>query len=737
MKRFFAIAVAVLLTAALIPFSVTAADAVEVFAPVGFEDGTVMGFTNRASENDPEETRDKSVVEATKEEAHNGEYSLKITERTKEWNGTMLHIEQYVEPNAEYDFTVWVKSPSPAAVEFHLSTQGGASGPYSYIANATKTADDGWFKMSGSFTMGADESWRGVYVETVGSLTDFYIDDLTIIKSGGVSPDLTLKPLKEVYASDFVLGAAATATQVDNTDIIEFIKHHYSIITFGNEMKPNLISTAKDQYDFTAADKMLETLTAAGLKIHAHTLVWHQQSPDWLNVGLTRAEAKANLEKYISTVAGHFKGKVVSWDVVNEAVDDATSKLRTNAPWYVAYANGATGDESGEDYIYDAFKFARAADPDAILYYNEYNMDNAAKADGVLAVVKAVNDKWKAEGGTGLLVQGIGLQAHDKLLTNASDEAATIEKIIAAGMEFSITELDVETSTDEAGIPEIEEQAQAVKYAELFQVYRKYGEHAGRITIWGLGDNMDAGWLYNKHALPFNKDLTAKTAYTALLDPDKFLLDASRPSTTKLANVKFGTPVIDGDIDAVWKWDATTDDDKPLDINTMLQAWDVQSGKFKLLWDQDNLYVLATARNAEDNPLAGIEFFIDEGGEKSETYDANDRWFRVGMDGTLTGSDTTGVEAKVKQDGKDYTVELKIPFQKKDHAGADVLGFDARVTAAIGDAVQGRSVWNDTTGKSEESAAYLGEAMLYATIAPVNPGIVFVAAHALNKVEGV
>ncbi|GHU87767.1 hypothetical protein FACS1894202_02650 [Clostridia bacterium] len=721
MKRILSFALAAVLSVSLLPFTFhTTALAAETLAPMGFEDGTDMGWANRSSENDPEESRDKTIVTPTDEiPAHSGTYSLKATNRLKNWNGPQLHIEPYIDADTEYDFTIWVHAVSETPSNFRFSVQTGSTGPYNNIDQQEKSAADGWFKMSGSFRFG-DNTFATVYVENDFATAEYYIDDFVMVKGGAVAPDYTLPALKDVYKDYFLIGTAVSANDMKG-EYFDFIKYHFNTITTGNAMKPESLSKAKDTYDYTEADAIYAAARDAGMLLHGHTLAWHQQSAEWLNApGTTRAEAETNLKNYITAVATHFKGELTSWDVLNEAIDDGSNSLRTNVNWYTAYANGAGNGQGGSDYVYDAFKFARETDPDVILYYNDYNLDYAAKADAVVALVKSVNDRWIAEGNTGLLIQGVGMQGHYTAQTSASNVETSIKKFIELGVELSITELDVTTAATDGKITDAGEKAQAVTYAQLFQVFRKYAEHITRVTIWGIDDA--SSWRASQAPLLFNKDLTAKAAYSAVIDPDKYLAETSKPNTTKLANVKGGTPAIDGDIDAVWEWDATTQDDAPIAIASMLQAWDVPTGSFKLLWDADNLYVLAQVRAPIADDLNGIEVFLDEGGEKSDTYDANDRWYSVNTSNTLTSSGSLdGVESAVKVDGGKYNVELKIPFQNKEHKGADILGFDIRVTNAGGGAVQGRAVFNDTTGMSESSTAYLGEAMLFGKIDIATP----------------
>lgn len=217
--------------------------------------------------------------------------------------------------------------------------------------------------------------------------------------------DLSLPSLANTYKDDFMIGNVMNPNQTTDDELTAMFKHQYNLVTAENDMKPQYLSSAKGVYNFANADTLVNWAKAKNIKVHGHTLVWHSQSAPWLTTGedgkpLTRTAAKANMEEYIHKVAGHFKGKVISWDVVNEAFDGGTgiptdwkSVLRKNSPWYIAYENGADKKkgESGADYIYDAFVFARLADPGATLYYNDYNETDAWKREAMALMAEDLN----------------------------------------------------------------------------------------------------------------------------------------------------------------------------------------------------------------------------------------------------------------------------------------------------------------------------------------------------------
>jgi len=347
--------------------------------------------------------------------------------------------------------------------------------------------------------------------------------------------DLTLPSLAAIYGDHFMVGGCFGADKISGARG-ELFFHHYNAMTAENAMKPESLYTQDRALDFSAIDALLEQISGYGNTLHGHTLVWHQQTPIWMTQyedgsPITRAQARQNMAEHIDAVAGHFAGKVYSWDVINEAIEDSIANpsdwkaaLR-KTPWYKAFANGAPG-ENGHDYVDFAFRQARAADPGAILYYNDYNLNNARKAQAVAAMVGEINGAWLAEGNIRLLIEGVGMQGHYNLGTRAADVEASIKLFADLGVKLSISELDVNAKP---GGP-TQMLLQAMKYAELFVVFKAHSHVIERVSFWGLDDG--TSWLNlpqfggpNADPLPFASDLSAKLAYYAVADPEGFLLE--------------------------------------------------------------------------------------------------------------------------------------------------------------------------------------------------------------------
>jgi endo-1,4-beta-xylanase len=535
MKRTISVltAIAFLLPAA--PAAVFA-DAPAEMRVVGFENGTTMGFEGRGG---------VEILTVTSDEAYSGNRSLLVTGRSMPWHGPALDVTFFVEPGVTYVVSAWVKAKSPDRSDFRLSTQVGVidtdNVSFYNIDRKTVSRADGWVQLTGRHIYPAAEMVT-IYIENDTPDAEFYIDDVTFfpLTGGGWRASILLPSLHERYAGHFLLGSAFSASDLLG-DRFELVQRHFNALTAGNAMKPNALGGgARGDFMFESADRMVETiLGAGGISMVGHTLVWHSQSAAWLNpAGTTRALAKEHLEEYITAVAGHFAGRVIAWDVVNEAFRDGVGNLpfgwrgglRSDAPWFIAYANGAdeAAGEHGGDYIYDAFVFARLADPGAVLYYNDFNEESQGKREAIAQMTEEFNERWLGDprntNPDRLLIEGLGLQAHywtDHL--NPQDVEDTIIRWIETGAEISVTELDIPAGSWRGykELDEEEERKQARLYAELFLIYMKYSEHIARVSIWGIDD--DTSWRRQGSPLLFDGDGNAKFAFYAVLDPDGYL----------------------------------------------------------------------------------------------------------------------------------------------------------------------------------------------------------------------
>lgn len=340
--------------------------------------------------------------------------------------------------------------------------------------------------------------------------------------------------LKDTFKGDFVVGAALNAAQIDGRDKRgdALIEQQFSSISPENALKWESVHPQPEIYDFRLPDMYVAYGQEHHMFVVGHTLVWHNQTPAWVfhdakgNL-LSRDALLERLQDHIRTVVGRYKGKIQSWDVVNEALNE-DGTLRQSL-WYKII---------GPDYIEKAFEYAHEADPQAMLMYNDYNLENEAKRNGAIALIK----KLKAEG---VPVSCIGIQGHINLTwPTAQQEDDTLTALGALGLKLAITELDIDVLPAAGhqptanvnlkieqdpklnpyvkGLPAEVEKQLANRYADLFRVFLKHRGELMRVTFWGVTDanSWRNDWPVRgrtSYPLLFNRDGRPKPAFDAVL----------------------------------------------------------------------------------------------------------------------------------------------------------------------------------------------------------------------------
>ncbi|AZK45370.1 endo-1,4-beta-xylanase [Paenibacillus lentus] len=684
------------------------------FTPITFEDQKSGGFEGRAT---------TETLTVTNEANHttDGSYALKVEDRSDTWHGPSLRVEQYIDKGSEYKITAWVKLIDPANSQIQLSTQIGNGGSASYVTLADKTinASDDWVKLEGIYRYNSISSeYITIYIESPHATASFYIDDISFEKLSSEPTEIEkdLPPIKQVYQDKFLIGNAISAEDLEGIRL-ELLSMHHNIATAGNAMKPDALQPEKGNFTFDAADRMVNKVLDEGLQMHGHVLVWHQQTKDWMhtdivnNVPLSREEALNNMKTHIRTVVEHFGERVISWDVVNEAMADNPpnptdwKEALRKSPWYQAI---------GPDFVEQAFLATREVLDekgwDIELYYNDYNDDNHNKAEAIYRMVKEINENYAKTHPGKLLIDGVGMQGHYSVNTNPTNVELSLKKFISLGVEVSITELDIQAGSDYQLSDKLAD-AQGYLYAQLFKMYKEHADHIARVTFWGLDDG--SSWRASSNPLLFNKKLLAKPAYYAVIDPDKFIAEHEPEySEAKRSTAAFATPVIDGSMDAVWNNTAS------MPINQYQMAWQGASGVAKALWDDKNLYVLIQVSDAQldkssDNAWEqdSVEVFLDENNARTSFYQGDDGQYRINFDNETSFNPPTiaeGFESATQVSGSNYTVEMKIPFKSITPTNNLLIGFDAQINDAKDGARQSVAAWNDTTGNGYQDTSIFG-----------------------------
>ena len=332
----------------------------------------------------------------------------------------------------------------------------------------------------------------------------------------------SLKSLKEVYAGKFLIGAAADLRGYSDAELAN-IKMQYDILTPENCMKPQPTHPSEDTYNFTTSDAMVDWCQQNGLKVWGHTLVWHGQTGRWFFLGpdsqpATRELAMERLKKHISTIVGRYKGRVLGWDVVNEAIADSGAGETENLRKYSWYKT------IGPDVLTMAFKWAHKADPNAELNYNDYNIEQGAVENkGKHASSMILLKRLIAEGAP---ITGVGIQGHWYLEVNLDDVEKAITDYASLGLKVSISELDVTATGSNSGafgvrggdrtIPKENYLKQAEVYKKLFEIFKRHADVIDRVTFWGISDTRS--WRRGQDALLFDGQLQPKPAFKAVIE---------------------------------------------------------------------------------------------------------------------------------------------------------------------------------------------------------------------------
>jgi len=339
--------------------------------------------------------------------------------------------------------------------------------------------------------------------------------------------------LRQKFANQFLVGVAVDGNPAQEYTRAEreLIRDQFGALTPANCMKMIALQPEEGRFDFQLADAFVGFAQANGLKACGHCLVWakDERTPAWLFKAGTNVVSRdlllRRMQAHIEAVAGRYRGKVISWDVVNEALDDGNEDIRASK-WFSVL---------GEDFITKAFEFAHAADPEAVLVYNDYNTELPGKRAKLLRLLRHLQDQKTP-------IHAVGIQGHwelDAVPYEGIEE--TITAIQHLGLKVMITEMDIDVIPrsrwwaeggkyrDELarfnpytnGCPADVLQRQAEQYRKLFSIFRRHADTIARITFWDLHDGRS--WLNHfpwervNYPLHFDRNAKPKPAFGAVL----------------------------------------------------------------------------------------------------------------------------------------------------------------------------------------------------------------------------
>lgn len=336
--------------------------------------------------------------------------------------------------------------------------------------------------------------------------------------------------LKDAYDGYFTVGVAVNQRNVSDSTQIELIKKEFNSITAENDMKPGELHPAEGVWNWERGDKIADFCRKNGIKLRGHCLVWHSQFCDWMfndknGKPLSKEVFYSRLRDHIHQVVNRYKDVVYAWDVVNEAMSDAGRGWRGHEP--NPYRESKLYKLCGDEFIAKAFEYAHEADPDAILFYNDYNAATPIKRDRIYNMVKKMQD-------AGVPITGIGMQGHYNIYGPSEEDVdSALTKYSELVDHIHITELDIRCNEEMGGqlrfsrgennaIPPYIATLHEDQFARIFRVFRKHKDVIDNVTMWNLSDA--DSWLgVNNHPLLFDENLKPKKAYYAVKNFDEKL----------------------------------------------------------------------------------------------------------------------------------------------------------------------------------------------------------------------
>ena len=455
--------------------------------------------------------------------------ALRIVGRNANWNSPGRVF--LLTPGYTYELSVQVRQSDVDSADFMISVAHSLDGVESSenLAHGT-VPKNSWVTLEGAYTAGYFDQFV-LCVETINA-PDISFDirffrirapegTPSVLEEEEVKETSKLPSLMEVYADKFMFGSAVPQYAFSNTKLTDLIKAQFNILTPENELKPDAVLdvaaskklAAEDEtavaVHFTSAKKLLDFAKENGIKVHGHVLVWHSQTPEaFFHEGydtekplVSREIMLGRMENYIRLVMEYmeenYPGIIVSWDVVNEAIDDVTNKLR-NSNWTKTV---------GEDFVARAFEYARKyASEGILLYYNDYNTAYIGKLNGIYQLL----GELIAEDN----IDGYGFQMHHSVSEPSMQQiTACVEKIAGLALRLRVSELDI--GIDSESEENLRKQAQ--KYAQIMLLLNRFKDQVEAVQVWGITDNMS--WRSKSSPLLFDNTMQPKPAFWAVTDP--------------------------------------------------------------------------------------------------------------------------------------------------------------------------------------------------------------------------
>lgn len=436
---------------------------------------------------------------------HSGAGAAAVENRTATWQGIEQSVFGKTEDGRMYYGAGWVRTDSAAAETVRLTVEVIDSAGSRFYTIASGTAPSGaWAWLAGTVTLPATSGLTNVkfFVEGPPAGVALGVDDCYFAPATG------LRRAAAAYPALRLGGVGGVSTWAQNPRYRAAVSAHFHLASPENALKFSSIEPADGIWTFAEANAIIELGLARGGSSRGHTYVWHSAVPGWVTGGsFTAAQLQTILWDRIDTTGAYFRVRLPHWDVVNEAINDSNGGLRSTL-WYdapgIGYAAG------GDQYIREAFLRARAADPQAVLVYNDYSIEaDNTKSDAVHAMLAGFLS-------AGVPVQGIGFQSHFSSVPSGSSVRANFQRFQDLGLDLHVTELDIRLPVDANGYASAADlTAQGESYFNFLGAVLGYSR-LKVLQTWGVYDG--ASWIpgfvpgYGQ-ALLLDFDLNRKPAY--------------------------------------------------------------------------------------------------------------------------------------------------------------------------------------------------------------------------------
>ncbi len=625
----------------------------QVAISTDFENG-LDGWVARDAQGTP-------TVDLTTDQAHSPTHAALISNRTGQGDGIGHAAAGVMTPGTTYIITAWVRMATGSdSIWLSMRRTNAGTDSFDTIGQFDNVTSDAWKQVTATYQMGQAET-AFLYFETSyssGTNTPFMVDDILVQEQGGPHWDPNLTPLKDTLT--FPVGVAIDSRETTGA-YAGLLQHHFEQITPENHMKPEAwYDVDKNFRIHPEAKSLMDYAAANGIRVYGHTLLWHQQTPDWFfqradgtpltNSPADQAILSARLHDHIFNVAatlsslygdfGSATNPLVAFDVANEVISDQaeTDGLRRSAYYNIL----------GPSYIDDAFTWANQAfnvDHAAVgvthpiaLVINDYNTEQAGKRARLHTLVADLLSR-------SIPVDIVGHQFHASLSTPVQLFDTALAAFEDLPVQQVVSELDVMTGTpvDDAKLIE-----QGYYYRDAFRIFRARAADIYSVTVWGLYDTRS--WRSDNAPLLFNGQLTAKPAYTGAVDQ-------TLPARIRTALVfQADVPLAAGATSAL-EW-------QKLRLHA---AGDKFS--FQLRWEADHLSVFVDAQDATLEAADKLTFKV---GGSTYTFNRNTTGDVSGVVDEVSG----GWQAVVHLPLSDAQLNDQVQFDISRTDGLDTLGWN-------------------------------------------------------------